>query len=98
VRFETDRSICGIDKELAMRINPPLVALAIGAFGIGVTEFAPMGMLPSIATDLGVSIPLQAAGQCLCHWRADRRAADDPGHGEDPARYLLIGLMAIFIT
>ncbi|WP_339548122.1 hypothetical protein [Pseudomonas sp. RA_35y_Pfl2_P32] len=29
-----------------MRINPPLVALAIGAFGIGVTEFAPMGMLP----------------------------------------------------
>ena len=43
-----------------MRINPPLVALAIGAFGIGVTEFAPMGMLPSIATDLGVSIP--AAG------------------------------------
>ncbi len=25
-----------------MHINPPLVALAIGAFGIGVTEFAPM--------------------------------------------------------
>ena len=43
-----------------MRINPPLVALAIGAFGIGVTEFAPMGMLPGIAADLGVSIP--AAG------------------------------------
>jgi DHA1 family inner membrane transport protein len=36
---------------------PPLLALAIGAFGIGVTEFAPMGMLPAIATDLGVSIP-----------------------------------------
>ena len=43
-----------------MRINPPLVALSIGAFGIGVTEFAPMGMLPGIASDLGVSIP--AAG------------------------------------
>ena len=41
-------------------INPPLLALAIGAFGIGVTEFAPMGMLPTIAADLGVSIP--AAG------------------------------------
>ena len=40
--------------------NPPLLALAIGAFGIGVTEFAPMGMLPDIAGDLGVSIP--AAG------------------------------------
>ncbi|UDQ87958.1 MFS transporter [Xanthobacter autotrophicus] len=43
-----------------MKINLPLVALAIGAFGIGVTEFSPMGMLPIIATDLGVSIP--AAG------------------------------------
>lgn len=43
-----------------MKINPPLLALAIGAFGIGVTEFSPMGMLPLIASDLGVSIP--AAG------------------------------------
>lgn len=40
-----------------MKLNPPLIALAIGAFGIGVTEFSPMGMLPVIANDLGVSIP-----------------------------------------
>jgi DHA1 family inner membrane transport protein len=40
-----------------MKLNPGLLALAIGAFGIGVTEFAPMGMLPVIAGDLGVSIP-----------------------------------------
>ncbi|WP_417538045.1 MFS transporter [Marinomonas sp.] len=40
-----------------MKINFPLMALAIGAFGIGVTEFSPMGMLPVIANDLGVSIP-----------------------------------------
>lgn len=40
-----------------MKINTAIVALAVGAFGIGVTEFAPMGMLPVIATDLGVSIP-----------------------------------------
>lgn len=40
-----------------MKINLPLLALAIGAFGIGVTEFSPMGMLPVIAGDLGVSIP-----------------------------------------
>ena len=40
-----------------MKINIPLFALALGAFGIGVTEFSPMGMLPVIATDLGVSIP-----------------------------------------
>lgn len=40
-----------------MKINPPLFALALGAFGIGVTEFSPMGMLPTIASDLHVSIP-----------------------------------------
>jgi DHA1 family inner membrane transport protein len=40
-----------------MKLNYGLLALALGAFGIGVTEFAPMGLLPVIATDLGVSIP-----------------------------------------
>lgn len=32
-----------------MKINYPLLALAIGAFGIGTTEFSPMGLLPVIA-------------------------------------------------
>ncbi|MET3436090.1 MFS transporter [Sphingomonas sp. 1185] len=43
-----------------MKFNLGLLALAVGAFGIGVTEFAPMGLLPVIASDLHVSIP--AAG------------------------------------
>ncbi|MFF9351909.1 MFS transporter [Streptomyces sp. NPDC014734] len=34
-----------------------LIALAIGAFGIGTTEFVVMGLLPQIAGDYGVSIP-----------------------------------------
>ncbi|MCG6499880.1 MFS transporter, partial [Kitasatospora sp. A2-31] len=34
-----------------------LLALAIGAFGIGTTEFVIMGLLPEIAGDYGVSIP-----------------------------------------
>jgi DHA1 family inner membrane transport protein len=34
-----------------------LLALAIGAFGIGTTEFVVMGLLPEIARDYGVSIP-----------------------------------------
>ncbi|WP_406502030.1 MFS transporter [Streptomyces sp. NBC_01590] len=34
-----------------------LLALAIGAFGIGATEFVVMGLLPEIAGDYGVSIP-----------------------------------------
>lgn len=38
-------------------INLPLLALAIGAFAIGTTEFSPMGLLPNIANNLGVSIP-----------------------------------------
>lgn len=35
----------------------PLLALAIGAFGIGTTEFSPMGLLPVIADGVDVSIP-----------------------------------------
>lgn len=42
---------------MKQRINLPLLALAIGAFAIGTTEFSPMGLLPNIAHDLGVSIP-----------------------------------------
>jgi DHA1 family inner membrane transport protein len=34
-----------------------LLALAIGAFGIGTTEFVIVGLLPDVAADLGVSIP-----------------------------------------
>ncbi|MEU0656318.1 MFS transporter [Streptomyces albogriseolus] len=34
-----------------------LLALAIGAFGIGTTEFVIMGLLPEVAGDFGVSIP-----------------------------------------
>lgn len=41
----------------------PLLALGIGAFGIGTTEFAPMGLLPAIAAGTGISIP--AAGQLV---------------------------------
>ncbi|MEV8096019.1 MFS transporter [Kitasatospora sp. NPDC085879] len=34
-----------------------LLALAIGAFGIGTTEFVVMGLLPQVAQDFGVSVP-----------------------------------------
>ena len=46
-----------------MKINFPLLALAIGAFGIGTTEFSPMGLLPTIARGVDVSIP--AAGMLI---------------------------------
>lgn len=40
-----------------MKVNFPLLALAIGAFAIGTTEFSPMGLLPTIARGVDVSIP-----------------------------------------
>ncbi|MGW0661714.1 MFS transporter [Streptodolium elevatio] len=40
-----------------------LLALAIGAFGIGTTEFIPMGLLPEVADTYSVSIP--TAGHVL---------------------------------
>jgi DHA1 family inner membrane transport protein len=82
---------------LSMKLNPPLLALAVGAFGIGVTEFAPMGMLPVIAGDLGVSIP--AAGLLVSAY-AFGVLIGAPlmtlTTGRVPRRTLLIGLMGIF--
>ena len=35
-----------------------LIALAFGTLGLGIAEFVMMGILPDIAKDLGVSIPM----------------------------------------
>src|SRR5271170_575799 len=40
-----------------MKSTLPLLALTVGAFGIGTTEFAPMGLLTVMARDLHVSVP-----------------------------------------
>ncbi|GLK72742.1 MFS transporter [Ancylobacter dichloromethanicus] len=80
-----------------MKINPPLLALAAGAFGIGVTEFAPMGLLPVIANDLGVSIP--TAGLLISAYAMGVMLGAPLmtlTTGRVPRRTLLIGLMAIF--
>lgn len=36
----------------------PLFALSIGAFGLGLTEFVMLGLLPQVASSLRISIPL----------------------------------------
>ncbi len=80
-----------------MKLNPPLLALAMGAFGIGVTEFAPMGMLPGIASDLGVSIP--AAGLLVSAYAMGVLIGAPLmtlTTGRVNRRTLLVGLMAIF--
>jgi len=80
-----------------MRFFSPLLALAIGAFGIGVTEFAPMGMLPAIATDLGVSIP--AAGLLISAYAMGVLIGAPLmtlSTARVPRRTLLVALMGIF--
>ncbi|MEJ0009487.1 MAG: MFS transporter [Alphaproteobacteria bacterium] len=80
-----------------MKFNPPLFALAIGAFGIGVTEFSPMGLLPLISADLGVSIPV--AGLLVTAYAAGVMLGAPVmtlSTGRVPRKKLLIALMGIF--
>ena len=80
-----------------MKLNPGLIALSVGAFGIGVTEFAPMGLLPVIAADLGVSIP--RAGLLISAYALGVMLGAPLMTlitGRVPRRTLLIGLAGIF--
>ncbi len=80
-----------------MKLNPGLIALSVGAFGIGVTEFAPMGLLPVIAADLGVSIP--RAGLLISAYALGVMLGAPLmtlTTGRVPRRMLLIGLAGIF--
>ena len=55
-----------------------LLALAAGAFGIGTTEFSPMGLLPVIADGVHVSIPqagMQSASSAVPLLRPSYSAA-----------------------
>lgn len=76
-----------------------LLALAIGGFGIGLTEFVIMGLLPEVSTDFGVSettagylisgyalsVAVGAVGLTLLLTRVPRKLA-------------LLGLMVLFIV
>ncbi len=80
-----------------MKLNPGLMALSVGAFGIGVTEFAPMGLLPVIAGDLHVSIP--AAGLLISGYALGVMIGAPLmtlTTGRVPRRTLLIALAGIF--
>ncbi|MDF3297241.1 MFS transporter [Streptomyces tropicalis] len=76
-----------------------LLALAVGAFGIGTTEFVMMGLLPDVADDLHVSIP--TAGHLVSAYAlgvvvgAPLLAALT---ARLPRRSVLIGLMALFVA
>jgi predicted MFS family arabinose efflux permease len=74
-----------------------LLALTISAFAIGTTEFVIVGLIPKIASDLGVSLP--AAG-LLVSLYALSVAIGAPLltalTGRLPRKTLLAGLMALF--
>ncbi|WP_330291543.1 MFS transporter [Streptomyces sp. NBC_00576] len=84
----------------ARRTTPlALLALAVGAFGIGTTEFVMMGLLPDVADDLGVSIP--SAGHLVSAYAlgvvigAPLLAAVTARMSR---RKVLIGLMGLFVV
>jgi len=74
-----------------------LLALTLGAFAIGTTEFVIVGLIPTIAADLGVSLP--SAG-LLVSLYALGVAIGAPVltalTGKVPRKTLLVALMALF--
>ncbi|WP_371549961.1 MFS transporter [Streptomyces sp. NBC_00554] len=76
-----------------------LLALAVGAFGIGTTEFVMMGLLPDVADDLHISIP--SAGHLVSAYAlgvvigAPLLAA---ATARVSRRKVLIGLMVLFVA
>jgi DHA1 family inner membrane transport protein len=81
------------------RLVVAIVALALGGFAIGTTEFVTMGVLPDIATGVGVDIP--SAGHLISAYAlgvvvgAPVIAALG---ARLPRRALLIGLMGAFLV
>ncbi|MGR7024382.1 MFS transporter [Geodermatophilus sp. URMC 62] len=81
------------------RVAVALVALALGGFAIGTTEFVTMGLLPDIATGVGVDIP--TAGHVISAYALGVvvGAPVIAALGSRlPRRGLLVGLMAAFLA
>jgi DHA1 family inner membrane transport protein len=82
-----------------VRVVVAVVALALGGFAIGTTEFVTMGVLPDIAGDVGVDIP--AAGHVISAYAlgvvvgAPVIAALG---ARLPRRALLVALMSAFLV
>jgi DHA1 family inner membrane transport protein len=81
------------------RVAVALVALALGGFSIGTTEFVTMGLLPDIAGGVGVDIP--TAGHVISAYAlgvvVGAPVIASLG-ARLPRRSLLVGLMAAFLV
>src|SRR6187551_2692015 len=82
---------------LSMQVPIALLALTISAFAIGTTEFVIVGLIPTIANDLKVSLP--SAG-LLVSLYALGVAVGAPVltalTGKLPRKLLLLSLMVLF--
>lgn len=76
-----------------------LLALAISAYAIGTTEFVVVGLLPTVANDLGVSLPL--AGMVVSVYALGVTFGAPvltALTGRVPRKPLLLGLMGVFVA
>lgn len=81
------------------RVNLAIGALAIGAFGIGLTEFVVVGLLGQLSADLDVSVP--TAGLLVTGY-AVSVAVSAPimtaAGSRLPRKVMLIGLLSLFVA
>lgn len=80
-------------------MKPGLLALAVGGFGIGLTEFVIAGLLPEVATDLAVSEA--TAGSLISGYALAVALGAIPltaGVARLPRKPVLLGLMVLFVA
>jgi len=94
-----DRVVQPTPSTASRHVGLALLALAMGGFAIGTTEFVSMGLLPQLADGVGVSIP--TAGNVISAY-AIGVVVGAPliavFGARLPRRGLLIGLMVVFLV
>ncbi|WP_251040452.1 MFS transporter [Chryseobacterium sp. ISL-6] len=100
MNYQNEISVSGKtgNKKIRKGLPAALWALTISAFGIGTTEFVIVGLLPTVAGDLGISIP--SAG-LLVSLYAIGVAIGAPVltalTGKVPRKTLLVSIMLLFV-
>lgn len=95
--FSSWKNARAVRKTESCNMKKQLIPLAIGGFGIGMTEFVMMGILPDIATTLNITIP--AAGHLISAYALGvvLGAPLLVGiAGNYPPKKILLGLMVLF--
>ncbi len=97
VREKVSNGVAVGHRPLSTRRRLAMLALSIGGFGIGTTEFASMGLLPDVATSMSITEPV--AGQMISAYALGvvvGAPAIATLAARVPRRILLIALMVAF--